>query len=373
MKKQIHMTAMLANRLYEVLGITTLYKEMEAKKDFGSTRDSPITLGKEGGIFLRDNSNTKIKLSKLLKALGVTDCSTELERYNTLWKEFYDIDTSTVKITEAVSMVYDLPHEPSGDLGSSCMRYKPDYMEVYEYLDTKVAYIEEEGVLKARSLLWDRNIVDDKGDVLIAHDRIFSSNERYKITLNKYFKDRDIKHVDNYEVCTTESLEGAYFEYLPYIDNMCYLGSDYRLNNEGDDFYGLLQSTEGIYTYNGGRDIGNTESNSYCNHCEESVDYDEEDMEYVEGVGEVCPYCIDDYYAHTHDTDEWVLRDDLYYVEDIGRYYKYNDDLYYVEDGECYYKYNDDLYYVEEENEYYEEECHYLDRLEELRGEEDED
>ena len=268
-----------------------------------TTKDKPITNGKEGGIFIKGSSNTKIKLGKILKQITDLD-STQIEKVVSEWKKIYTLDITIVKEDSDVCRVYDIHHSSNGSLGGSCMRHLGSYMDIYEDIGCRIAYIEEGSALLARCLIWEVTN-NDTGEAITCYDRIFSSNENSKLTLDKYCSEKGYYDIhinkDNIEV-HSKSVEGNYYEDLPYIDTLYQLDDCYRLTNY-DDSYGEFQKTEGSYTCNGGSYIGNTR-------------------------GEDDVYC--------EDIEEWVHVDDAYYCEGDGVYYGSDDNLIYMSGYGCY-------------------------------------
>lgn len=312
-----------------------------------------ITNNKEGDIFIKHvkvvdgvidskENKTRIKIGKLLRAItGSFLSDVEIEQITTEWKKLHTVDLDKVQITDDIKSVYSIIHTSSGDLGGSCMRHQGEKMRIYEDLNCSVAYIMERGLLVARALIWNDVIDKHSGEELTLHDRIFSSAEIHKITLKSYFEENNIEFVNEYDVHTKGNVKGTFYDdYLPYIDNMYSLDDDYRLNNYGDDSYGILQQTDGTYQFNGGREIGDTNT-STCGCCGDSCH--EDDMYYVDDYGHVCGSCVADVY-YCVDNDHYCYdRDNVYYAVDTGSYYYYNDDLHYLEQTDDYY-YDEDAY-----------------------------
>ena len=371
---------------------------MKAKNKFNTNSDNLLTVGKKGGIWNTKSPNSYIKLGKLLSNLLIVNTISnkyykledkEIEQLVTTWKSWYSVDISKVKTTKDISWVYNKAHGSSGDLSCSCMRGFGEYMKIYEDLDCSIAYVEDEKQLLARALIW--RVLDENDRELRVHDRIFSSKEIDKITLTKYFEDNNIKHIKDIDSAlrTVLTIEDKFYgDGVPYVDNMYCLSSDYRLSTN-DDYNGQLQSTSGSYDYYTGDKI--TNSSCFCEHCEEYVDYHEDDMVYVEGVGNVCPCCIDEDYVFCEDVDGYVSTDSAVYLDSEDTYVSENysyllyceaedinidstttdyiqigydyytleyeeSNLYFAEDTETYHLDAYDLYWVEDEM-YYVENC----------------
>ena len=344
-----------------------------------------------------EDSKQHIKLGRLLKALIPNIKDEEIEGVVSEWKRLYTVDTSIVKVTDDIKSVYDMCHKPNGDLGGSCMRNQGYKMKIYEDLGCKIAYIEEDDTLVARSLIWE--VSNSLGELRTVYDRIFSSQENYKLTLQTYFKKNGITWVNDDDYHTVKNVRGNYYhDELPYVDNMSGLDSEYRLSNHST-YFGVLQNTDGTYNSDGGVEIGDTYS-SVCECCGDS--HHEDDMYYVSDYGNVCESCVDDF-PWCEDIDGRAIIDDAWYCECENKYYYYNDykmylydcdyfvhkdsysgssaifcedigeyvsesaDVYYCVDIDCYYHSNCDLYYLEETDEYYYDKDAYLEAQQELK------
>ena len=74
------MTVMNYNRYFIACPIT-----------LNTSKDKPLTNGDEGNFWLYGTKDTKIKLSKILKAIFGINGSTLLEQYNNKWKPIKNI------------------------------------------------------------------------------------------------------------------------------------------------------------------------------------------------------------------------------------------------------------------------------------------
>ena len=322
-----------------------------------TSKEKPLTNGDEGNFWLYGSKDTKIKLSKILKAIfGIND-STLLEHYNNKWKQTYSVDTSSVEVTEDIRAIYDATHASSGELGSSCMRYKGEWMDIYQDVGTKVAYIKDaDGVLLARALFWDNNIVDEDGNVSMVLDRIFSSSQNHTLTLKKWAKENDITLISDidYKKYTTIKEHNYNYDGVPYIDNFCYSYNGKLTTSDEHGAYDTLQATDGTTGEKGYTNISTIEVN-YCDCCEESTNGD---LHCTYEDSYVCEGCLDEYYHYCEDVDSYVYHDHCYYIASCDYYVKDLDDYFECAcDGELYPiddaiedRDTGDLYYVDNEH-----------------------
>jgi len=322
-----------------------------------TSKDKPLTNGDEGNFWLYGNKDTKIKLSKILKAIFGIDDSTLLEQYNNKWKQAYIVDTSRVEVTEDIRAIYDATHASSGELGSSCMRYKGAWMNIYQDVGTKVAYIKNDAnILLARALFWDNNIVDEDGNVSRVLDRIFSSSQNHTLTLKKWAKENDIALISDSDdkIYTTIKEHNYNYEGVPYIDNFCYSHMSKLTTSDEDGSDDILQATDGSTEEKGYTNISTIEAN-YCDCCEESA-YEDLHCTYEDSY--VCSACLDDYYHYCEDVGGYVYHDFCHYIASCDYYVKDLDDYFACTcDGELYPiddaiedRDTGDLYYVDNEH-----------------------
>jgi len=345
------------NNIYEISSFKSL-----------NTEEKHYIKNAISGKFWLHNRDQELKLGKILQNILIYPDSTKIEEYVSKWKSAYSIDTNIVKVSDDIRRVYDI-----SNVGGSCMANKGKFMEIYEDLGCKIAYIEEDGYLRARALLWDNNLEyyyedNDAQDGNLKYiDRIFFDNEINRLTLQKWARENGYSSLpDSTTDFVTKKSVGSY-DYVPYVDNMCYVIEDsdrYRLTNCSDDYIDSLQRTDG----SSGEDCGISEFRSgvwcvdiddyvheddatYCESDDEYYCYTE-DLCYIHGYGWYLQ--DDDDICYAKDIDEYKFKDDCVYIYSTNEWYYYTDGLYYAEDSEEYYSDSSDLYYTEDSGEYYE-------------------
>ena len=354
--KDIYISELTFSRILDICGIYTtellpIYSDnvvkIKSRKSLNSTKEHYIKNAISGKFWLH-NRNQELKLGKILQSILVDPDSTLIEKYVSKWKSAYDIDTSKVNVSSDIGKVYDI-----SNVGGSCMANKGSFMEIYEDLDCKIAYIEEDGYLKARALLWDNNLehygeTDNTTYKFI--DRIFFEKETYKLALQKWAKENGYESLPDTMVNLVTKKSVSSYEFVPYIDNMCYVIEDsngYRLTNCSDNYIDTLQRTDGSSADNCG--ISECIGGVWCVDIDDYVDEDEatyceSDEEYYYNTDGLC--YIDGY--------GWYRQDDegICFAEDIDEY-RFKDDCYYADNSNCWYYYTDELYYVEDLEEYH--------------------
>lgn len=70
--------------------------------------------------------------------------------------------------------------------------------------------------------------------------------------------------------------------------------------------------------HNDPEDLSCCNSKSYCDCCEERVYYQNDDMTYISGVGNVCPNCLDNYFTVCNNCGEFIPNGDM--IEYSGEY-----------------------------------------------------
>lgn len=338
-------------------------------KTLGTTKERPIEHD-ETGFHLKD-SKQPIKITKILSVIYPELTSLELEEYSNKYKELYTIDTSKVLVSSDICSVYNI-----SEVGGSCMALKGEFMNLYEELGCKIAYLlNEDGDLRARALLWDNNIIDEEGIPYRIMDRVFYSKEVDKLTLYTWYKEngytRFSKNKDK-TFTTTEAIGPQ--DYVPYVDNMRYVlnvgNNSYQLTNDASsDFVDCLEETKGSSSENSG--ISRLTKGVWCADIEDYKDEDDvffcetdreyyaysDDLVYIEGYGwyreddvDICfvedteEYGFKGNYYETIDGLFYSSTDELIWCFDIDNYVHEDDNYVYVEDFEEYYYHTDELY-----------------------------
>lgn len=301
------------------------------------------------GVFWINNRNQQIKLGKVLKQLWGSLDSTQIEMAVTKWKARYIVDTSNVIVGNDIGRVYDI-----SSVGSSCMAGHGEWMKLYEDLGTKIAYIlDDDGSLRARALLWDKNVYQDNNtdNVVTILDRVFFENENDKITLETWAREKGYMTSFATDTRTCKSVDSGY-DGVPYIDSMYTLirsevgDGEWQLSAGYGDEYDTLQSTNGNSEHNCGISLINNEDCVYCEDIDEEAHIDEV---YYNNTH-------DCYYAHTDDlvniNYEWYHIDDerLVYTEDNG--YVWREDAFLAYDSDEWYSDTDSLTYCEDIEDY---------------------
>ena len=412
------------NKIIDICNIPLLRKKdysddifitIECKNSLNTNENKYISHNTDGEFFVKDitkpdDENNKIKLGKILQQLIKEDLTPEkIEEHINLWKKAYTIDTSIVKVSDDISMVYDI-----SNCGGSCMAHKGHFMDIYKHFGCSVAYIEEDGSLKARAILWNNISFKDKDineeEVLKGSfiDRIFYEKEEYKLTLQKWAKENSYETMDKNDfIYLTDEKPLEYFsDGVPYIDTLrnLFYSDDHIQLSSGDyntidtDKFIVLEQTNG------------TDGHSYYFGIEEPGIWVEDLQEYVSEDCAVylenCDHYVSEDYMFLAYIEEWSMYVDVewedgdvvwledesryaptenaYYVEDKDYYVGSTGNIYYCEDDDCYYeeldaicyteddetyRLKDNCYCVAETNEWYHNESDFEYRLKELNNE----
>jgi hypothetical protein len=213
-------------------------------------------------------------------------------------------------------------YQGTGELGSSCMRYRycQPYLDIYVANPDKIslAVLLKKDRVAARCLIW--NISESER----WHDRIYAIDENTKIAMKS--------RLEAYHDCYNKGkdafipLKYTEFDYYPYMDTFKYLDTGKGLTNDFNRSYD--------------RELTDADGNadrSECSHCGSHQDSD--DL-YEITVGRyrgdyMCSNCC----THTTD-DECIVSDDAVYCEYVSGYY-HQDDVIELHDGN--YAHNDDV------------------------------
>ena len=299
---------------------------------FGSSDQKHITM--ENGVVKCDKQT--LRLGRVIKAMsGDLFDDTELETIVSRFKTKYEIDTSSVKTSDDVRMVYGM-----SIVGGSCMATMPsETFDIYHDMQSSMVYLEnEDGELDARALI--HQVVDSETGLkeYTVMDRIFYNNEKSKLTLQQWRREQEgmtrIKYLD-FEVMGKYQVDDNY-EKVPYIDTLCtaiHVGNEIRLSNgcEYHSQYDYLQETHGG-SQDGNISNGHNENDVFCYDTEEYVNQD------------------DTYYCETDD-NHYQYDHDLVHIDGRG-YFRDNDDDIAYDEHTCEYRWADDLKYCESEGIY---------------------
>jgi hypothetical protein len=266
-----------------------------------------------------DGRKIRGKASKLLNALGME------EKYIKELIETVKKHESSYEIWITKDFVYH--YQTMKDLGicKSCMAYKASFYE-HTY-----------------STLMERHIhplepYEQSEDFYLALAKPVGSTKEYPYTArtvvlrvgDKYFRATTYgeevgkailgqawphTHCNVWEGASIPKIESDRGVIAPYndVNEGWEDGGDYLISSDSGDQCDYA--------------TGVLKDSCYCQHCENTVYYDEDEMYYVDGVGSVCPDCMDDYvwvesrgtyvsledaiccticeeYAHIHDSKE---------------------------------------------------------------------
>jgi len=294
----------------------------------------------------RQNIKIGRGLKRIVKNLGmqyVTDVQVE-ELTNKL-KAFSGLGSfRTVKGSNIKDWYHeDTYHDKSGTLNDSCMRYSScqSYFDIYtSNKECQLLILINDNELLGRALLWKH----ESGMYL---DRIYGTDatiERFK----RYAKTHGFNHKkrQSFEDKTTWvspngkdfektfkiHLDAQFSEY-PYMDTFSFTDKYGYISNNNEHGEYELNDTDGASEENENRFL-------CCVNCDY---YDEDDMRFIDSIGEWCHFdnCVysssNDCYYLTDDATElhdgtWVHNDDAYECTETGEYYK-EEDVYILQDG----------------------------------------
>ena len=223
---------------------------------------------------------------------GTPEADAAFRRYVELRGEsFRPLDLSRVKIESIPSVVYGMETEDStGSLANSCMRKESSYRcsnfaHVYDDMGCKVAYIERDGKLLARALLWETEKWKLMDRVYGSENMIAGFIEWAKINGYGYKKSQDSGsrvfimpdglEVDRFKVeCELDMDDGSpYMDSFVHYTDGCpgYLSTytgDYTLQScEGDAFGNSLDVCEECGAEVGDDDATFVDGDRYCDSC----------------------------------------------------------------------------------------------------------
>lgn len=251
----------IATALEDLIGkdIETRYNNLDISDEEGKIKFVPDDKFQKG--IKRDSSALIGRLVRgILTDNKMTFTDSQLEdfvnKYKASIKIKKDLDISVVEGEDLKYWYDERNHHPSGlgnssSLANSCMRFDRcyQYFDIYaENPDTiKMVIFLEEGLLKARSLLWKTNL----GWYL---DRIYSSERSLENLLVEWAKEEygDIYSFNGSSVKNMEvKIEDGYFMKYPYMDTFRYLDTEKNILSNykpSGNNYIVLEDTHGGFS-----------------------------------------------------------------------------------------------------------------------------
>ena len=232
-----------------------------------------------------------------------------------------DSELEKVQVSDDGGEVY-----VKGGYFTSCMKDMPqETFEIYTDFGAKCAYIEENGELLARAVLWNR--VHNNGTVFRMMDTIYSRRNEYEATLIKWAKANDYLYKVTQSYKTSRLTNGNYEVILEPGAYVEALDEEFSFTPNMYDHVPWLDTFSGL-EQNGRRLLHNTshsiqlrcttgtDTRGYlaepickCEACGDSIN---EDDAYRDGDGYVyCETCFYDRYSYCEHCGEVVNNEDL--------------------------------------------------------------
>ncbi|NBO22431.1 hypothetical protein EBU94_03695 [bacterium] len=249
----------IAEKLLDLIGtdIKTKYNYLDV-----SDEDNKISFIPDDK-FQKDIKNPSTALigrlvRGILKDNDINFTDPQLEDFVNKYKAYAklknDLDISVVDGEDIIYWYDEKNHHPSAlgnssSLANSCMRLErcSKYFDIYvENPDSvQLVIFLEEGLLKARALLWKTN----SGYYL---DRVYSSERSLENMLVEW-AEKEYEIVSHFRGSVKElevELYDSLFLYYPYMDTFKYLDKDNNIlrNYPGDTKYIILEDTHGGFT-----------------------------------------------------------------------------------------------------------------------------
>ena len=297
----------------ESSGKTYVYLEFETGKGVYNLNKIEEATNEK---LLASGNRQEIKAGKgikaILKSSGIDVTPKELEDFVNLFKSAIDKMNDKFSLFDVVdgddiSFWYDSDnyYSQDGQLGSSCMKGKPDYyFEIYTQNPEVCSLIilkhpDDETKITGRSLLWtltdDRKFMDrvysrNDSDILLFH-QFAAEKGWHRKSDNDSSQDFDIVAPDgtiDYDMNIKIDVKSGTYSGYPYMDTFKYLDTDSGTLEPSDNDGFELEDTDG------------TPSNDVCEYCNgrdyvECPDCDgtgELDCDDCSGTGEVeCSEC----------------------------------------------------------------------------------
>jgi hypothetical protein len=318
--------------------------------DYENKNEKLFTVGYEDQ---RGNAKERLmKFNKLLTYLGGSIENIKSYEVEELMNHLKQADLDNLRVVEGEDILwaYHCNNYDGGESMGSCMRYEhaQKYLEIYTANPKQVKCLvlvnPENNKVRGRALLW----YCDDGSVFM--DRVYVTNNQYKVEFNSYAETHNIKTGSPSDEVTLDV--GGEYDYYPYMDTFEYY-SPYNDTLSTSDGELHLQDTNGgdssgVYSDYHDRTIPEDDA-CYCDHLDSYMECDElvqdVDGEYVypesDDIIELTngshdgEYCKVEDVAHTH--DGWYVHiDDAIYIDkgDGEGEYAMSDDV--VEDYEGY-------------------------------------
>lgn len=237
-------------------------------------------------------------------------------------------DQCEILVSDTPSDIYVM----GGDF-TSCMRKDdPEFFRIYDDVEScSIAYIVEDGKLRARALLWETVEDMDTGETYNVMDRIYSENHKYlsamilwatthgylhktaqALNIDTYYKpDLSVVTLKNARVGTSFPFKHEMYVLVPYVDTFQWVfnGKHDMYTTDRYGYGACLTDTDG----NGG---WLTRPHSRCINCDDIVD---EDTAFYDNDGEAwCEHCFDNNWTRCENCDEWVRNNEIYEVSING-------------------------------------------------------
>jgi len=269
-----HMLMMLEpNAKRSEFPIHTIFNNFGTNGRIGSSVIE-ITFDFIDGKFYRNSPSQRIPIraGKVIKsAFNISD-NNKIREYTDKLNAFFSDKRYPVKVTTDVERIYNMPVFPSGSIGNSCMNGDGEYYEVLKELfgdRLKIAYVERNGHLLGRALVWENVWVDAVQEYGTYVDRAYGANRYVEFAFHEFAKKNGYykKYHDCYEqggevtilqpngetvlsnVWTNYKNDDIIFSSynFPYLDTFKVVGKRRLLNDDvgADEVIGIADQTDG--------------------------------------------------------------------------------------------------------------------------------
>lgn len=332
------------------VGLDTLTRIYTSIED-GTTSQSDVNhLYNDAPWNLKDKARSDAKIAKLVNQIFPDKYTNkEVEEFTNLFKKIGDTTSEFVLVEgEDIRTWYneDKYEFTTGELGSSCMRYRrcASYLDIYvenpEVCRLLILKSEDGEEIRGRVLIWKIDI--DIDNVEYYMDRIYAIDDATKLMFQEYADkqgwlkrltsnygdSRDFKLGDDIhtEVEATVQLKKWKYDYYPYMDTFKRLKkSDGILINDDDDDdqgYYIMTHTDGSYDDTSGKwsnwfDERIPEANAIWSEPLRDWIYNEDIVEVEVGSSRYIGVYPEDHSDIIQDyvTKNWIHEDDSTYSE----------------------------------------------------------